>query len=151
MFNQWLIFYLEILYNKDDFLRYFNYCLKKEVFMKKYALMIAASGLFCMFQLQSSEKSLRVFKYDLLKAVKDLNDVYGDMQFHYSNIMDIARLGKVEASNLAIPLSQAASIVINMLFQRALDDIEGFVITSKVRQDILNEITIRVRRVFGLE
>ena len=117
--------------------------------MKKYALMLAASGLFCMFQLQSSEKSLRTFKYDLLKAVEDLNDVYEDMQFHYANIQDIARLGKREASNLGIPLDQAASIVINMLLQRALDDVEGVVITSKVRQNMLNEITIVVQWIFG--
>jgi hypothetical protein len=78
--------------------------------MKKYALMIAVSGLFCMFQLQSSEKSLRSFKHEIMQQVAFSVQIYGYGGLNYVDAMSIARDGKSEAIAKRIPLNQAASI-----------------------------------------
>ena len=119
--------------------------------MKKYALMIAASGLFCMFQVQSSEKSLRTFKHEITQQVAFSAEIYGDGGLNYVDAMSIARHAKNEAIAKRIPFNKAASIVIDTLAQRAFDDLKGFGVTDQgFRQRVLNTIKETVNDVFDL-
>ncbi len=118
--------------------------------MKKYALMIVASGLFCTFQVKTSEKSLRTFKHQMIEDAAYEGRIYDNHSGLNSELIkDIAGFGKDEAIEKKIPLNQAASIVIDTLVQKAFDDLEKVGLThQRFKQTILEMITEIVQETF---
>src|SRR5258708_6474312 len=117
--------------------------------MKKYALMIVASGLFCVLQVQPSEKSLRTFKHEVTREVAFSAEIYGDMGLNDTDVEGVIHFAKGVAIAKKIPLNQASSIVINALAQRAFSDLERLG-EQAFRQRVFEKIIETVNDIFGL-
>ncbi len=121
--------------------------------MKKYALIIIASGLLCMLQVQSAEKSkfLRIFKNEVLKDIEDLTPLYHPgFGFNSDHAIAIAFNAKRLAVEQQIPLNEVASILIALLTQEASADLEKWgVINPRIRQEVFNEIKRIVNQYFA--
>jgi hypothetical protein len=120
--------------------------------MKKYILIMAVGALFCMFQVQPSEKSLRAFKHMMTEDVAKSGRMYnGHSGLNSWGVEDVASFGKDQAIEKRIPLNKAASIVINTLTQRAFDDLKDWEPTNQsLRKLVFDVITEKVNNIFGL-
>lgn len=108
---------------------------------------------YCMFQVQSAEKSksLRIFKNEVLKDIEDSAPLYHPgFGFNSGHAMAIAFNAKRLAIAQEIPLNEAVSIVIALLTQETSVELEKWGVTNpRIRQEVFNEIKRIVNQYFA--